>query len=183
MSGHGPPGGEETLPASGLAKIANSIESFIRPIYTWLGYLGGATLCGLVLVMFYSILARRFFNAPLQGSTELTQLGLVLIIAFVFGIEHIGHEKMTVDIVIKRFPKKMQAVIAPIIFILGVAILCVVVWQLIKLGNTYRGAGQTLRNIRTPIYPFTYLLALGVFTLIPVYFVRFLRALGEVVKR
>lgn len=183
MSEHGRPEGAVAAPASGLAKSADRIEAFIKPVYTWLSYLGALSLGGLVLVMFWAILGRRFFNAPLQGSTEITQLGLVLIISFVFGIEHMGHEKMTVDILIKRFPGRLQAIVAPIIYLLGIAIFCVAIWQLIKLGNTYRAAGQTLRNIPVPIYPFTYLLVLGIVTLVPIWLARLLRALDRLVKR
>ena len=75
MSEHGRPEGEAVMPASGLAKAANSIEAFIKPVYTWLAYIGAAVLGALVLAMIWSIVGRRFFNAPLKGSTELTQLG------------------------------------------------------------------------------------------------------------
>ena len=95
------------MPASGLAKAANSIEAFIKPVYTWLAYIGAAVLGALVLAMIWSIVGRRFLNAPLKGSTELTQLGLVLITFLVIGFEHMGrHEKMTVDIVVQAFAPK-----------------------------------------------------------------------------
>lgn len=183
MSAHGRPEPAAAPPATVLGRSANSIESFIKPAYTWLGYLGAVTLGLLVLAMFYSIVARTLFNAPLAGSTEITQLALVLMVAFVFAIEHMGFEKMTVDILVKRFPAKMRAVIAPAVYLLILVALCVVCWQLIKLGNTYREAGQTLRNVPVPIYPFTYLLVLGFVTLIPIYLVRFLRALDAAVKK
>jgi TRAP-type C4-dicarboxylate transport system permease small subunit len=183
MSEHGQPGGEAALPATGLTKFANSIEAFYKPIYTWLGYIGAGALGGLVLIMFYAIIARRFLNAPMKGSVEVTQVALAVMTATVLGAEHMGHEKMTVDVIIKRFPARAQAIIAPIIYILAIGILCIACWQLVVLGNTYREAGQTLRNLDLFIYPFTYLLALGIFTLIPIYVVRFLKAIDAAVKK
>ena len=112
------------MPPSGLAKAADSIEAFIKPIYTWLTYIGAAVLGALVLTMIWSILGRRFFNAPLKGATEITQLALAVMTFLVLGLEHMGHEKMTVDIVIKHFSKRAQAIIAPIIYILVIGILC-----------------------------------------------------------
>src|SRR5512136_2664260 len=112
MSEHGRPEGETALPATGLAKVANSIEAFIKPIYTWLAYIGAFALGALVIAMIWSILGRRFFNSPLQGSTELTQFGLVLITFFTIGLEHMGrHEKMTVDLVADHLPKKMMLIV------------------------------------------------------------------------
>ncbi len=184
MSDHGQPEGEAAMPASGLAKAADSIEAFIKPIYTWLAYIGSAVLGALVVAMIWSIVGRRFFNAPLKGSTELTQLGLVLITFLVIGLEHMGaHEKMTVDIVAKHLPRKAQAVIQPIIYLLGIAIFCILTWQLAVLGHTYQDAHQTTRNVPVPIYPFTYLAAFGIFTMIPIFVMRFLRSLDGLVKK
>ncbi len=184
MSEHGRPESEAVMPASGLAKAANSIEAFIKPVYTWLAYIGSAVLGALVLAMIWSIVGRRFFNSPLKGSTELTQLGLVLITFLVIGFEHMGrHEKMTVDIVSKHLPQKMQNIVQPIIYFLGIVIFCVLCWQLVVLGHTYQDAHQRTRNVPVPIYPFTYVAAFGIFTMIPIFVMRLLRSLDGLVKK
>ena len=183
MSEPGPPAGGAALPASGLARFASSIEAFYKPIYTWLGYIGAASLGVLVLAMFWSIIGRKFFNTPLKGSTEITQLGLVVMTFLVIAAEHMGHEKMTVDIIIKHFPRRLQEIIAPIVYILVVGIFCVLCWQLVDLGITYQNANQSLRNLDVHIYPFTYLAAFGILTMIPIYVVRFLKSLDRAVKK
>jgi TRAP-type transport system small permease protein len=183
MSEHGQPEREAAAPASGLAKFANSIEAFYKPIYTWLGYIGAAALGALVLAMVWSIIGRKFFNAPLKGSTEITQLGLVVMTFLVLAAEHMGHEKMTVDIIIKHFPRKLQEIIEPIVYILVIAIFCILCWQLVVLGTTYQGGHQTLRNLDVKIYPFAYLAAFGIFTMIPIYITRFLKSLDTAVKK
>jgi TRAP-type C4-dicarboxylate transport system permease small subunit len=183
MSEHGQPEREAASPASGLAKFANSIETFYKPIYTWLGYIGAAALGALVLAMVWSIIGRKFFGSPLKGSTEITQLGLVVMTFLVLAAEHMGHEKMTVDILFKHFPRRLQEIVAPIMYILVVAIFCILCWQLIVLGMTYQEAHQTLRNLDVRIYPFAYLAAFGILTMIPIYITRFLKALGAAVKK
>jgi TRAP-type transport system small permease protein len=183
MSEPGRPEAEAAMPVSGLTKFADSIEAFIKPIYTWLGYIGAVVLAGLVLAMVYSIIGRRFLNSPLKGSTEITQLSLAVMTFLVLGLEHMGHEKMTVDLIIKHFSKRAQAIIAPIVYILVIAIFCILCWQLVVLAHTYQNAHQTLRNIDVPIYPFAYLAAFGILTMIPIYVARFLRAVDTVVKK
>jgi TRAP-type C4-dicarboxylate transport system permease small subunit len=184
MSEHGHSEGAAVMPASGLAKAADSIEAFIKPIYTWLAYVGAAALAALVLAMMWSIIGRRFFNAPLKGSTEMTQLGLVVMTFLVLGLEHMGrHEKMTVEIVVRYLPRRVQQYIAPIIYLLGICIFVIAVWQLIRLGITYQNAHQRTRNIPLQIYPFTYLAALGMFTMIPIYVAKFCRALGVLTSK
>lgn len=184
MSEHGHPEGAAAIPATGLGKVADSIEAFIKPIYTWLAYVGAAALAVLVLTMVWSILGRRFFNAPLKGSTELTQLGLVVMTFLVIGIEHLGrHEKMTVEIIIRYLPRRVQQYIAPVVYLLGVAVFVILCWQLIKLGVTYQHAHQRMRNLPVPLYPFTYLAGFGILTMIPIYVAKFFRALGEAVAK
>jgi TRAP-type transport system small permease protein len=184
MNEHGQPEGAAARPTTGLARAADSIEAFIKPIYKWLAYIGAAALGAMVLAMIWSIIGRRFFGAPLKGSTEIMQLGLVLVTFLVIGYEHVGrHEKMTVDIVAKHLPRRVQSIVQPIIYLLGIAIFCILCWQLVKLAMTYQEGNQHTRNIPIKIYPFTLLAAFGIFTMVPIFVMRFLRSLAEAVRR
>jgi TRAP-type C4-dicarboxylate transport system permease small subunit len=183
MSEHGQPETAETVPASGLARFASSFEAGLRPAYTWIAYVGAAVLGLLVLAVVYSIIGRQF-GAGLPGSQEIIEQSLVIIIFTVMGLEHMGHEKMTVDVIIKRFPDRLQSAIAPIIYLIAMAILAVAVWQLVVWGLRVQDRGQTtMGTLSLPLYPFTYLAAFGIFTLIPIYLVRFLAAVDRAVRK
>jgi len=181
MNDHGRPEGEAALPASGLVRFADSFEALLGKIYAPIAWVGAATLAALVAAMFYSVIARRFFNAPLEGSGDIIEMSLLIMTATVLGLEHLGHEKMTVDILIKRFSKKAQAIIAPIVYCLAIAILCVASYELFVFAGKLWERGETTPGVLSlPKYPFAYLIAFGMVTLIPVYVVRLLRALGQV---
>ena len=105
-------------------------------------------------------------------------------IALAIGIEHMGHEKMTVEVIVKLFPKKAQAILAPIMFALVIVILVVAIWQLIKLGIKIQDRGELTKDVlHLPKYPFVYLITFGVFTLVPIYLARFLASIDRLVKR
>jgi TRAP-type C4-dicarboxylate transport system permease small subunit len=177
MSEHEQRGGETAIPATGLGKCANAIEAFIKPIYTWLGYVGALVLAALVIAMVYSVIARRFFNAPLQGSGDIIEMSMLLLTFAAIGLEHLGHEKMTVEIVADHLPKRFMAIVTPIIYFLGVVVLCLAVWQLIRFGIKIQDRGETTPGIlKLPKYPFIYVAAFGILTVIPIYVARFLRA-------
>ena len=183
MNEHGRAEGEAALPASGLVRFADSFEALLGKIYTPIAWVGAATLAALVAAMFYSVIARRFFNSPLEGSGDIIEMSLLIMTATVLGLEHLGHEKMTVDILIKRFPKKAQAVIAPIIFCCAIAILSVAFYELLVFAGKLFERGETTPGVlQLPKYPFVYLIAFGMFTVIPIYVVRLLRSLGELSK-
>jgi TRAP-type C4-dicarboxylate transport system permease small subunit len=178
MSEHERTGGDTPIPAGGLGKCANAIEAFIKPIYTWLGYAGALILAALVVAMVYSVLARRFFDAPLQGSGDIIEMSMLLLTFAAIGLEHMGHEKMTVEVIADHLPRKFQAIVKPIIYFLGIAILCVAVWQLIRFGIKLQDRGETTAGtLRLPKYPFAYVAAFGILTVIPVYVCRFLRSI------
>lgn len=184
MSAQGhPPSGEEIPPATVLGRVADGIDKYVEPVYRWMGYLAALVIMAVTVAMIYSVFG-NLAGHPLDSSTDITEYGLLLMIALAAGIEHLGHEKMTVDAVSRTLPKRVQAFIAPIIFILVVVILIVAVWQLIRLGMYLQDKGwKTKGSLRMSQYPFTYVLAAGVATLIPIYFARALRAFDRLVKR
>jgi TRAP-type mannitol/chloroaromatic compound transport system permease small subunit len=97
------------------------------------------------------------------------------------GLEHLGHEKMTVDLLTRRFSKKTQTIVSIVVYCLAIVILCVAVWQLIVWAGALFERGETTPGtLQLPKYPFAYLCAFGIATLVPIYVARLLRALGEV---
>lgn len=183
MSEHGRPEAQTALPASGLARFADSLEAVLKPFYTWVAYLGATAMGLLVLVILYSIFA-RVFGSSLRGAQELTEQALVVIIFLVMGLEHMGHEKMIVDVLVNRFPLKMRNVIACFAYLVALAILVIAVWQLVRWGMKVQDRDQTTMGVLSlPLYPFAYLAVFGIATLIPIYIIRLLHAIDRVVKK
>ncbi len=183
MSEHGQPEAEAAPPASGLARFANSFEAVLKPFYTWLAYIGAAVLGLLILAIVYAIIGRQF-GAPLPGSREIIEQSLVVIVFTVMGLEHMGHEKMAVDILVRHLPQKTQKVIAPIIYAIAVAILVIAVWELVVWGMRMYDQGRTtMGTLGLPIWPFAYLAAFGMATLVPIWFIRFLTSIDKAVRK
>ena len=80
------------------------------------------------------------------------------------------------------FPKRVQAGIAALMYILTSGILGVAGWQLWVQAMKVQNAGQTAGPLEIVIYPFLYIAALGTFLVALVYFVYFLNSLIEVRK-
>ena len=80
----------------------------MSPVSTLIACAGAAVLGILVLMLMYSILARRLANAPLMGSYEMTQLGLVLITFTMLALDSLRGESMVVGIVVVHFPMRVR---------------------------------------------------------------------------
>jgi TRAP-type C4-dicarboxylate transport system permease small subunit len=174
---------EAAMPATVFGRAAQGIVKFIGPIYKWLGWGGAFVLFALVVLMIYSALG-RYIGYPLNGSGDIIQYSFLVMIALALGIEHLEHEKMVVDAVVKFFPERMQRVLEPVIHLLVVAILILAVWQLIKHGVRLADRGEhTKGTLHLLKAPFAFIAAFGIFTLIPVMVARFLEAVDRLVKR
>jgi TRAP-type C4-dicarboxylate transport system permease small subunit len=183
VSGHGLAAGhEEEAPATALGRIARGIERTVTPVYKAIGALGAAVMALVLGSMCYSAIAKQV-GQPLDGYSDIVELGLLLMLTAGMGLEHLGHEKMTVEVISVRLPKKMQAVLAPIIFLLVVVVLAIAVWRLVDYGIAKQSYSETTAGLLLPKAPFVFLLAFGVFTLIPIYLSRLLASIDRLVKR
>lgn len=184
MSGHGhSQDGEVAAPATILGRVADGIERYVRPAYRWLGYLGAVAIALVVIAMVYSAIG-RYVNHPLNGSGDIVEMGLLVMIALAMGIEHMGHEKMTVDAIVRLLPNKMQAILAPIIFTLVLIILVFAIIYLVKYGIKLQDRGTFTRGtLHLPKYPFVYIISGGMATLFPIYLARLLHSIDRLVKR
>jgi TRAP-type C4-dicarboxylate transport system permease small subunit len=182
MSGHGRPGGETAPPPTGLALFADSFEAVLGKIYRPISWVGAGTLAFVVVMMIWSVIGRRFFNNPLEGSGDIQEMGLLIMIMTAMGVEHLGHEKMTVNLLTRRFSRSAKRIVNIVVYCFAIAILTVAVWQLVVWANKLFERGETTPGVlELPKYPFAYLCAFGIATLVPIYVARLLRALGGVV--
>lgn len=166
-----------------FGSIGRKLDLVTTPLSKYLAYIGAGVLGFLVLMLLYSIVARRAFNSPLSGSFEMTELSLAVIIFTALAYHLLRHEVMTVDIIERYFPKKARGILEVIIKFLTVCMLGILCWQLIVQGIRVQGFHQTTRYLRIPIYPFLYLGAAGVLVLALVYLRYFLFSLDRVIKR
>jgi TRAP-type transport system small permease protein len=175
--------GHPNAPRTIFGRIGRRLDMIVTPASTYFAYIGAAVLGFLVLMLIYSIIARRVFVSPLSGSFEMTELSLAVITFAALAYHLLRHEVMTVDIIERYIPKTARGVLEVIIKFLTVCMLGILCWQLIVQGIRVQGFHQTTRFLRIPIYPFLYLGAVGIFVLGLVYLRYFLFSLDRVVKR
>jgi len=168
---------------SGIGKAIAYLDKILTPVSAYLAYVGSGVLGGLVLMLMYSITARRLFNAPLKGSLEMTELALVLITFLILAYDSLEGEKMLVEIVVSLFPKRARVITAPIILSLATVMLAILSRQLVVQAIRVQNYGQTTPNLELPIYPFLYVAAFGTLLLTLVYLKHFLNSLNLAVRK
>jgi TRAP-type transport system small permease protein len=171
------------LPQIAPGKVANVFNKAMIPISTYIAYVGAAVLGALVLMLAYSIIARRAFGVPLKGSMELTEIALGLITFFILAYDSLHGESMVVEIIIDHFPRKIKAIIGVIIHFLSTAMVGILCWQLIVQGMRVYGFHQTTVILAIPSYPFLFIAAFGTFLLTLVYLKHFINSVDKAWKK
>ena len=168
--------------ASMLEKIARGLQRIVFPASSVVGVIGMIVLILMVLLTITDVVARRFFNAPITGVLSLTSLGLVVFVFFTLAYCAAKRSHVELNILTSVFPKRVQAGIATIMYILTSGILGVAGWQLWVQAMNVQNAKQTYGPLQIVLHPFLYMAAIGSFLIALVYFIFFLNSLNEVRK-
>ena len=118
----------------------------------------------LALLMFFTVadvFGRYFFNRPLAGTFELTEMLMVLIVFLALGLAQHHDEHISLDLAYNYFPAPLKA--ATNIFVEGVnlAIVGAVTWQLYEYSLRMSEGNYTTAVLQLPIYPFVLLAIAG----------------------
>jgi TRAP-type mannitol/chloroaromatic compound transport system permease small subunit len=119
-----------------------------------LALVGGWILLGASIVTVLDALLHKFFNLPIQGTFEATELLLAVIIFFALPYTGLTDGHAVVDLTTNRLPKRAQDVIIGLNGLFCAAVLGMVAYQMGLLGaESARTAGTSI-TMRIPVYPF-----------------------------
>lgn len=119
----------------------------------------------IILVMMFivtiDVFGRFFFNQPLKGTVEITELGLALVVFFGLSYTHIAKEHITIDFIVDKFSEKIQLVINSAINLLIGTLMGLVAWQLWENSQRLLNAKAVTGDLGIPVYIFVILAAIG----------------------
>lgn len=127
--------------------------------------IAGLCMVLIMVVVVSNILMRVIFNRPILGTVDYVVFLTVAVIAL--SLAHCALQKghIAVSFVVDRLPLKIQAVVdlsmnAAAMFFWG---LCA--WQIFLYANKMAASGLVSATAQIPVYPFIYLVAIGLLAL------------------
>lgn len=165
------------------ARLKDSLNYLQKGIFS-ASHIGAIIAMALLVLMVLLIVAdvnlRRFFDAPIAGSFEVTRLilGTVVFFALAYCAVQGGH--IVVDVVVSRFPQRAQSSIALIIHLCSVVIMGLISWQLFLHAMKVKDMGEVTAIWEIWLYPFVFLAALGSTLVTIVFLIQFLHAVSGV---
>lgn len=157
-----------------------NLSEKVKEVSNLLDKLAGMCIFAVMLLVVSNIIFRVVFSKPILGTYELvgflTALGIALALAYcAFQDGHIA-----VSFIMEHFPKKMQAVINVLTNTTALLFWSLTVWYTGKFAHTTMMNGMVSPTAEIPIYPFIYLVALGLLGLCLVISYKLSVALKEV---
>ena len=137
----------------------------------------------LVLLTVADVIMRRFFNAPIGGTFELTRVILGTIVFFSLAYCAVKGGHIVVDVLVTRFPQWAQSSVRIIIHLLSVVIMFVISWRLFAYAVKMEAVGEVTAIWNIPVYPFVLLAALGSTLATLIFFIQFVHIIYEVSRK
>ena len=143
-----------------LETITKAIERGISPLISIVVYIGSSMIALMMLLTVADVIARGFFNRSVQGSYELSEFMLVIVVFFSMAGCQLLKGHITIDLVVSRFPRRTRDIIDSIMYVIFLMMFCVFTWVLTDYAIREIG-GDISGMLHIPVFPFIFIAALG----------------------
>ena len=107
----------------------------------------------------------RAFGRPILGTYEIVAMCGGIVIGFVTPVTAWLRGHVFVDFVVKKFSPVAQEAINIVTRCAGIAMFTLVGVNVMKIGNTFRRAGEISNTLQLPLYPIAYAVGFSFFVL------------------
>jgi TRAP-type C4-dicarboxylate transport system permease small subunit len=146
----------------------------------WLGYLSSVVLGLMMLLTVCDVCGRYFFNHPITGTTEISRLMMVIIVFPALGWAALGKMHVRVDILVTRFPRRVQAILGAITLLIALSTYAFITWRSF-LESAVVNRQTSLLGL--PFTPFYWIMSVGFTTFCLAIVVLVIENITEAVKR
>jgi TRAP-type transport system small permease protein len=166
-----------------LSRVSVSSQSLITRICGIINILGIAVLILLTCMTVTDVVGRYFFKAPILGATEVTQYMMVAIVYLCIGWCAVQGKMIVVDLLLSRFPKRVQAILNCVTLFLSLGLTFMITWRCVIDSIQTQNSPSASPILRIPTYPFTWIMTVGFAVLFLAILVLLAKNLGKAVEK
>jgi TRAP-type C4-dicarboxylate transport system permease small subunit len=166
----------------GIVKAAQFTDRLLKTI-SEKGFqiAGSVLLAGITLLIFVNVIFRYLLNQPLDYSQEIVEVILSLIAFWGIAICTSRQGHVAIDVIVKRFSPKAQAVIGSIIYFLTTALFGIMTWRFFKYA--FDNPESVTNILRLPKYIFVIIIGLTSIVITLLFFTQFIQILKRTASR
>lgn len=122
------------------------------------GYVSTGVLGLMMMLTVADVFLRYFFNAPISGTTEITEFMLVVVVFPALAWCAVTGKHVKVDLIMTHFPPQVQAIVDSITLFLGLGIFVIITWQSFLESKV---VDSTTSLLGLPSAPFYWVMTVG----------------------
>lgn len=137
-----------------------SRDRFGRVLDRFLGLLVAIDLFAMMVFTFLDVVGRYFFNAPMPGGSELTQLMLAALIFAALPIVTRHNEHITIDLFEKAVPAPLRGIRDRAVTLICIPVYGILGWLMWEKAGRVLEYGDYTESLRIPMAPIVYFMTL-----------------------
>jgi TRAP-type C4-dicarboxylate transport system permease small subunit len=126
-----------------------------------------AAAAGMMVLVCGNVLL-RLFGWPILGTYEVVSFLVAITVAFALPYCSLKKGHIAVELLVRRFPLRIQAVIDLFIGILSVGLFALFAWQVGAFATKIWQAGEITDTLKLPFFPFIFGVSFGCLLVCPV---------------
>ncbi len=131
----------------------------VRRIEFLLGVLAASVLFSMMLLTFVDVILRYFFNAPLRGSFEITELLMAVLIFCGLPLVSYRGEHVAIDTFETFLPRWLRRALPVALHLICAVALAGMAWLLATRAARFADAGDVTQTLKITMAPWVYLMA------------------------
>lgn len=170
-------------PQNLLGKAVNLLNKVVDPLTSKVGLtIAAVVLFSMMLLTFADVAGRFLLNKPINGSLEITEFMMGLIVAFAIAFTAFRKGHIRVDIIMQYVPRKVNLWMDIFAYLLSSVFYIFISWQTWLNGVSVMKSKLTSAVLLIPSFPFVFTVAIAAGIVALVFFRDFLNAIDEVGK-
>lgn len=166
-----------------LKDASELLGRVIRPATRIINGIGSAALGVMMLMNVVNVALRYFFDRPIKGTLEVTELLMVIIVFFAIGYTAMLKGHIVISILTSQLSETAQAIGDSIAYFISVVFCCLIIWQSFVQSQISRQHNDIIGAMDVPVFPFYYVLVLGSALMCLVFLANFFESLGAWLKK
>ena len=166
-----------------LDRTIHLLEKVLHPIIRVVNGAGTVVLGLMVLLTVADVLLRLVLDRPIRGALEIVEFLMVMVVFFAMAYTGLLKGHIVIQVLPSRLPERLRAILDSIADLISIGFGCLVIWQGIAQAHITQLRNDISGVLSIPVFPFYYVLVLGVALLVLVFLANLLDSVGRWVKK
>jgi TRAP-type C4-dicarboxylate transport system permease small subunit len=163
--------------------MLGKLDLLSHSVSKWFDAVGAVAIIVMMIVTCVDVFGAKVLRLPLPGAFDFIVISQLVSTAFAAAFVLVLNIHVKVDFLVTRLPRRTQAAISSIIHLLSLILFILIVWRLILYGLELQASRESSAEIRIPLYPFAYMIALASIPVCLVLLAKLLSSVKEVFER